>query len=202
MTRNTFLFPTTEKRCAPWAQCAHKTPCITYHIFEHFGRVKIYKKIAENMYVLPNGGKKFQRKSCIITRISVKFCRNGTFSEENTGCIVMKSVPKTAPDQRTGAAQIAGKTFVGDGALDVPFGYVVSSPKADKIEAFYRRGVEGAAPYRPFFDMPKPRTHVSGVGKLISQGSADGRWARSRPPAPSCWSPPRGRRHPGAGAAP
>lgn len=43
MTRNTFLFPTTEKRCAPWAQCAHKTPCITYHIFGFFGRVKIYK---------------------------------------------------------------------------------------------------------------------------------------------------------------
>ena len=105
MTRNTFLFPITEKRCAPWAQCAHKTPCITYHIFEDFGRVKIYKKIAENMYVLPNGGKKFQRKSCIITRTSGKFFRNGTFSEENKGCIVMKSVPKTAPDQRTGAAQ-------------------------------------------------------------------------------------------------
>ena len=43
--------------------------------------------------------------------------------------------------------QTVDKPIVGDGALDVPFGNVASSPKAEKIEAFYRRGVVGAAPY-------------------------------------------------------
>jgi hypothetical protein len=32
-----------EKQACAWAQYAHKTPWITYHIFEDFGRVKIYK---------------------------------------------------------------------------------------------------------------------------------------------------------------
>ena len=43
--------------------------------------------------------------------------------------------------------RLSRNLFVGDGALDVPFGNIANSPKVEKNAGFSRRGVEGAAPY-------------------------------------------------------
>ena len=42
-----------KNRYAPWAQYAHKTPCITYHKFSHFDRVRIDKIPAEFIEEMP-----------------------------------------------------------------------------------------------------------------------------------------------------
>jgi hypothetical protein len=108
---NTSAFPKPGTGCALWAQCAHKVPCITYHIFDVFGRVIIYKKIPVFMYALPNDGKIFQTKSYKITIISEKNAVAVSFSNTKSGAIRWDLHRKKPP--RSYLSEVAGIYLTG-----------------------------------------------------------------------------------------
>ena len=75
--------------------------------------------------------------------------------------------------------RLSRNLFVGDGALDVPFGNIAKSPKVEKNADFSRRGVEGAAPYispiatgNESGDTQRCNDHLLGIRLELSAGIA------------------------------